>query len=154
MDSDCRGGLVLKAHRLVYHSTLGSRVIKKKMMIRMVNSRVVREPEGGRAATSPQSRTKSPLSIPLISTGARWNPATWSANQGSRKRRSAPALRAGERPALLAPFSGNPLILAWKEAPCISVPLSYRMYLLISLRKPTPPQNRQLILLFLIKILS
>ena len=25
-----RGGLVLKAHRLVYHSTLGSRVIKKK----------------------------------------------------------------------------------------------------------------------------
>ena len=26
----CRGGLVFKAHRLVYHSTLGSRVIKKK----------------------------------------------------------------------------------------------------------------------------
>ena len=25
-----RGGLVFKAHRLVYHSTLGSRVIKKK----------------------------------------------------------------------------------------------------------------------------
>ena len=25
-----RGGLALKAHRLVYHSTLGSRVIKKK----------------------------------------------------------------------------------------------------------------------------
>ena len=25
-----RGGLVLKAHRLLYHSTLGSRVIKKK----------------------------------------------------------------------------------------------------------------------------
>ena len=25
-----RGGLVLKAHRLVYHSTLGSRVIKRK----------------------------------------------------------------------------------------------------------------------------
>ena len=25
-----RGGLVVKAHRLVYHSTLGSRVIKKK----------------------------------------------------------------------------------------------------------------------------
>ena len=25
-----RGGLVPKAHRLVYHSTLGSRVIKKK----------------------------------------------------------------------------------------------------------------------------
>ena len=27
-----RGGLVCKAHRLVYHSTLGSRVIKKKKM--------------------------------------------------------------------------------------------------------------------------
>jgi len=26
-----RGGLVFKAHRLVYHSTLGLRVIKKKM---------------------------------------------------------------------------------------------------------------------------
>ena len=25
-----RGGLVLKAHRLVFHSTLGSRVIKKR----------------------------------------------------------------------------------------------------------------------------
>jgi len=25
-----RGGLVVKAHRLVYHSTLGVRVIKKK----------------------------------------------------------------------------------------------------------------------------
>ena len=27
-----RGGLVFKAHRLVYHSTLGSRVIKKKSL--------------------------------------------------------------------------------------------------------------------------
>ena len=26
-----RGGLVFKAHRLVYHSTLGSRVIKKNL---------------------------------------------------------------------------------------------------------------------------
>jgi len=26
-----RGGLVFKAHRLLYHSTLGWRVIKKKM---------------------------------------------------------------------------------------------------------------------------
>jgi len=26
-----RGGLVLKAHRLVYHSTLGLRVIKEKI---------------------------------------------------------------------------------------------------------------------------
>jgi len=25
-----RGGLVFKAHRLLYHSTLGSRVLKKK----------------------------------------------------------------------------------------------------------------------------
>ena len=28
-----RGGLVFKAHRLVYHSTLGSRVIKKKFKV-------------------------------------------------------------------------------------------------------------------------
>ena len=27
-----RGGLVFKAHRLLYHTTLGWRVIKKKMM--------------------------------------------------------------------------------------------------------------------------
>ena len=26
----CRGGLVFKAHRLVHHSTIGSKVIKKK----------------------------------------------------------------------------------------------------------------------------
>ena len=30
MDKEFRGELVLKAHRLVYHSTPGSRVIKKK----------------------------------------------------------------------------------------------------------------------------
>ena len=30
-----RGGLVCKAHRLVYHSTLGLRVIKKKEVISM-----------------------------------------------------------------------------------------------------------------------
>ena len=29
-----RGGLVSKAHRLLYHSTLGSRVIKKKSCAR------------------------------------------------------------------------------------------------------------------------
>ena len=28
-----RGGLVFKAHRLSYHSTLGSRVMKKKKMV-------------------------------------------------------------------------------------------------------------------------
>jgi len=28
-----RGGLVFKAHRLVYHSTLGLRVIKKKKKV-------------------------------------------------------------------------------------------------------------------------
>ena len=28
-----RGGLVFKAHRLLYHSPLGSRVMKKKRMI-------------------------------------------------------------------------------------------------------------------------
>ena len=39
-----RGVLVFKAHRLVYHSTLGWRVIKKKVqglrrMVRVVNSK-------------------------------------------------------------------------------------------------------------------
>ena len=32
MLAEWRGGLVFKAHRLLYHSTLGSRVIKKKRM--------------------------------------------------------------------------------------------------------------------------
>jgi len=32
-----RGGLVLKAHRLLYHSTLGSRVIKKKKRVEDLN---------------------------------------------------------------------------------------------------------------------
>jgi len=31
-----RGGLVFKAHRLLYHSTLGLRVIKKKKKIWMI----------------------------------------------------------------------------------------------------------------------
>jgi len=31
-----RGGLVFKAHRLVYHSTLGWRVIKKKKKVVVV----------------------------------------------------------------------------------------------------------------------
>jgi len=34
-----RGGLVFEAHRLVYHSTLGLRVIKKKK--RLANSEIV-----------------------------------------------------------------------------------------------------------------
>jgi len=33
-----RGGLVFKAHRLVYHSTLGSRVIKKKKKKNLVQA--------------------------------------------------------------------------------------------------------------------
>ena len=33
-----RGGLVFKAHRLLYHSTLGSRVIKKKKKIHKPDS--------------------------------------------------------------------------------------------------------------------
>ena len=45
--------------------------------------------------TSPQRRIEPPLSIPLICTGARWSPATCGAHQGARKRRFAPALRAG-----------------------------------------------------------
>ena len=38
-----RGGLVFKAHSLVYHSTLGSRVIKKKKKTRY--NQIVRQPE-------------------------------------------------------------------------------------------------------------
>ena len=39
-----RGGLVFKAHRLVYHSTLGWRVIKKKKKVEVL--RDGREPPG------------------------------------------------------------------------------------------------------------
>ena len=35
-----RGGLVFKAHRLVYHSTLGSRVIKKKKNLSIPGTQV------------------------------------------------------------------------------------------------------------------
>jgi len=41
--ADLLGGLVFKAHRLVYHSTLGLRVIKKKKNLRDDLSRVVDE---------------------------------------------------------------------------------------------------------------
>jgi len=34
-----RGGLVFKAHRLLYHSTLGSRVIKKKWREKLAECR-------------------------------------------------------------------------------------------------------------------
>ena len=42
------GGLVFKAHRLVYHSTLGSRVIKKKKKVypSQVRARMAVEPLG------------------------------------------------------------------------------------------------------------
>ena len=40
--------------------------------------------------TSPQSRIKSPFPTPLFRTGARRDPATCGANQGSRKHRFAP----------------------------------------------------------------
>ena len=33
-----RGGLVFKAHRWLYHSTIGSRVIKKKKVVRVQRS--------------------------------------------------------------------------------------------------------------------
>ena len=38
-----RGGLVIKAHRLWYHTTLGSRVIKKKRRLRHLPFRVARD---------------------------------------------------------------------------------------------------------------
>ena len=42
-----RGGLVFKAHRLLYHSTLGLRVIEKKKWLRGLNkfNRVSIQPE-------------------------------------------------------------------------------------------------------------
>ena len=40
-----RGGLVSKAHRLLYHSTLGSRVMKKKRM-KKVEGRGLNVPVG------------------------------------------------------------------------------------------------------------
>ena len=36
-----RGGLVFKAHRLSYRSTLGSRVMEKKKKMQLVNFRMV-----------------------------------------------------------------------------------------------------------------
>jgi len=44
-----RGGLVIKAHRLVYHSTLGLRVIKKKKKIDPLPVSGAGERGGGRA---------------------------------------------------------------------------------------------------------
>ena len=41
-----RGGLVLKAHRWLYHSTLGSRVIKKKKMTAEIPTRPECRPQG------------------------------------------------------------------------------------------------------------
>ena len=37
-----RGGVVLKAHRLLYHSTLGSRVMRKKKTLTKAESRLAR----------------------------------------------------------------------------------------------------------------
>ena len=61
--------------------------------VHVVNER--RQVRWGRRASSPA--VKSLLSVPLICTGARRNPATRSANQGYRKRRIGPTLRAGGR---------------------------------------------------------
>jgi len=54
-----RGGLVFKAHRLLYHSTLGLRVIKKKKMRRAVGAQLYRGTLLTRNSTplGPYSRT-------------------------------------------------------------------------------------------------
>ena len=51
--------------------------------------------KGTEQAPSPHRGSNSPLPIPLICTGGRWNPATCGANQGRRKRRCATIRRAG-----------------------------------------------------------
>ena len=55
-----RGGIVFKAHRLLYHSTLGLRVIKKKKKIKPVLRRV------------PQARSPSQLSRGTAPVGRGW----------------------------------------------------------------------------------
>jgi len=64
-----RGGLVFKARRLLYSSTLGLRVITKKK----------------RSTTSPQRGIKSSLSIAFIRTTSRRILAGASINQGTEK---------------------------------------------------------------------
>jgi hypothetical protein len=45
-----RGGLVFKAHRLLYHATLGSRVSKKKKKKRKKNCALKHTPEECRSS--------------------------------------------------------------------------------------------------------
>ena len=85
-----RGGLVFKAHRLVYHSTLVLKVRKKKMKIQgsgesFQGPEVRRQNSGGRGQGD----------RPSICTGAHRNPATRGTNQGIAQRWFARALRAG-----------------------------------------------------------
>jgi len=61
-----RGGLVLKAHRLVYRSTLGSRVIKKK------NLGEVGDVCGRREATIGEKKVGESAVPPAPSPGERW----------------------------------------------------------------------------------
>jgi len=72
-------GLCSRLIHFVYHSTLGLRVIKKKQKV----------------TTSPHSTPKLRFSIPSSCSGARRNPVSCGTNQGARKRRFSPALRAG-----------------------------------------------------------
>ena len=75
---------VFKAHRLCV-----------SLNCRLENNN--EEEEKGRTpppATSPQSGTKTPFSVPLVCTAARQNPAIFGTNLGARKRRLGPALRA------------------------------------------------------------
>ena len=67
-----RGGLVFKAHRLLHHSTLGSRVTKKKRReVAAVSSR-----QGGRSRAN---RTVKSQSVKKFATGGRERETTqWS----------------------------------------------------------------------------
>ena len=64
-----RGGLACKAHRLVYHSTLGSRVIKRREGVGELAGRVKSRSHSrfSRLGSNiPQNGTKSPFSGPCF----------------------------------------------------------------------------------------
>ena len=65
-----RGGLVSKAHRLLYHLTLGLRAIKK-------NKKKYRE-HAGEASPHPAPFSFAPCSItPLLALPSAWTPHSW-----------------------------------------------------------------------------
>ena len=64
-----RGGLVFKAHRLVYHSTLGLRVIKKKKACSLAYGSNIPGPDRGRDAEFVRDKTGPDAGCVLDKTG-------------------------------------------------------------------------------------